>query len=106
MNTTRIMFLRAKDNNPVGCLAIRINPRTKFVEYQLSVLNPVDNFDRKLARQLALGRLEESPVTLRVPADPTMFDISVAVMRDLSATKSAPNRAQSAAKRWLLLNDY
>ena len=101
----RIMFLRDPNYQPVGCLAIRINPRTKFVEYQLSVLNPVDAFDRALARQLASGRLTESPITLRVPANPSMFDISVAVMRDLSNTKSAPSRARKAAKRWLLLND-
>ena len=102
----RIQFLRDHAGRPVGCLAIRLNPRTQFVEYQLSTLNPVDRFDRKVARQLALGRLTENPVTLRVPRNPTMFDISLAVMRDLSNTKDAPNRAVKAAKLWLSQNDF
>lgn len=102
----RIMYLRTRSGNPVGCLAIRLNPRTQFVEYQLSVLNPLDRFDRKVARQLALGRLAETPITLRVPRNPTMYDISVAVMRDLSHTKTAPSRAIKAAKLWLDYNDF
>jgi hypothetical protein len=100
------MYLRTVSGNPVGCLAIRLNPRTQFVEYQLSVLNPLDRFDRKVARQLALGRLAEGPITLRVPRNPTMFDISVAVMRDIVNTKNAPSRAVKAAKLWLSYNDF
>jgi hypothetical protein len=102
----RIMYLRNLSGNPVGCLAIRLNPRTQFVEYQLSVLNPLDRFDRKVARQLALGRLAESPLTLRVPRNPTMYDISVAVMRDMVNSGTAPSRAVKAAKLWLSYNDF
>jgi hypothetical protein len=99
------MYLRDRNYQPVGCIAIRLNPRTQFVEYGVSVLNPVDKFDRKVARQLALGRLVEAPETLLVPRNPTIHVISLAVMRDLSTRKLVPGRAARAAKLWLQYNE-
>lgn len=102
----RVMYLRDKHYQPHGCVAIQINPRTQFVEYNISTLNPADRFDRKVARELALGRMLLEPETLRVPRNPSLHDISIAVMRDLACSKTAPSRAVKSAKLWLDHNDW
>lgn len=101
----RIMYLRDRSGNPVGCIAIKLLPQVEYdrqlVLYQTSVLNPLDHFDRALARQLALGRMVEKPLTIRVISDPSMHDVTAEIMRDIAADSSQPTRARLAAKRWL-----
>jgi hypothetical protein len=110
MMNHRIMYLRDRNGNPVGCIAIKLHRHVEYdrclVEYQVSVLNPLDRFDRATARQLALGRMVEAPLTVRVPADPTMFEVSSEVMRDIVSDSGQPTRARDAAKRWLRNNQH
>jgi len=98
----RIMFLRDNQFRPVGCLAISVDRKNHRLNYQFSVLNPVDSFDRKTARVLALGRLLDSPISLPLARgkEVNMHDVSFAVMSHL-AKSNAPNRAVKAAKLWL-----
>lgn len=102
MNNTRIMYLRDNQYAPVGCVAISIDRRNHRLSYQYSVRNPIDKFDRKLARQLALGRMVEVPIHLPLVRDmeTSMHMISEMVMRHL-ASSNAPTRAVKAAKYWL-----
>ncbi len=105
----RVQYLRDENGQPVGCIAIRLHRDVgelywSLVEYQVSVLNPQDQFDRGVARQLALGRLVESPYTVRVPQNPTMYEISRAVMKDIARDSGAPSRARRAARIWLKAN--
>jgi len=106
MNNTRIMFLR-NEGQPCGCVAISVDRRNRKLNYQFSVLNPADRFDRKMARHLALGRLVESPIEIPYNKGEklTMHDISERVLRHLSKSK-APARAVKAAKTWLYWNVY
>lgn len=97
----RVMYLRSMDGQPVGCLAIVVDRANETASYQLSVLNPADRFNRKVARQLALGRLLEVPRTVGVRKNATMHDISRAIMKHLIAVKETPTRAVKAAKFWL-----
>lgn len=97
----RIMFLRNEMNHAIGCLAIRLNRSAGTVEYNLSVLNPLDRFDRAVARQLAIGRLVEKPFALPIEKQWGMNEISVAVMTHLEKNKLAPKRAQRSAHMWL-----
>lgn len=105
MNNTRIMFLRDSKDHPVGCLAISMDRKNHRLNYQMSVLNPDDRFDRKMARHLALGRLVEKPVSVPVKRghELTMHEISCVVMEHV-ATSKAPSRARKAAKFWLWQN--
>lgn len=102
----RIMFLRDNQYRPVGCLAINVDRKNHQLNYQFSVLNPADAFDRKTARVLALGRLLDSPISLPLGRGKAvnMHDVSHAVMTHL-AQSNAPNRAVKSAKLWLELND-
>lgn len=108
----RYMYLRDENNGPVGCLAIQLHRKKHYLEYQLSVLNPVDKrhpitgknlpFNRAVARQLAVGRLVESPIEMYLPEDATMNEISLLVMQDLVDIRGyVPSRAIKAAKLWL-----
>jgi hypothetical protein len=100
----RIMYLRSETGHPVGCLAIQMNRHDSVISYQLSVLNPSDRFNRAVARQLALGRLLEEPLKVKLSREATMHDISEAVMRDILAYKDAPSRAIKAARLWIRQN--
>jgi len=96
------MFLRDVKGQPVGCLAIGLDRKKHHAVYQLSVLNPADRFNRKMARHLALGRLMETPVSIPLQRgkDLTKHHISNVVMSHLAKSK-APTRAVKAAKQWL-----
>lgn len=96
----RLMFLRDAADRPVGCCAIEIKRGARKLNYQLSVLNPTDQFKRELSRTIALGRLVERPISLPLNRDFTMHDISKQVMTHI-ANSDAPSRAVKAAKAWL-----
>lgn len=101
----RIMYLRSDNGHPVGCLAIQVNSSDRSqVSYQLSVLNPKDQFNRSVARQLAIGRLMEEPIKISIRHNATMHDISEAVMEDILKYKDAPSRAIKAARLWVRQN--
>ena len=99
----RIMYLRSSNGHPVGCIAISVDRNSSSVQYQLSVLNPQDNFDRAVARQLAIGRLVEDPISVRIRKNANMHDISLAVMDDIAYNGKGllPSRAIKAAKLWM-----
>lgn len=104
----RIQYLRDENGQNVGAVALQVRDvgdlYWTLVEYQISVVNPLDRFDRELARRLAIGRMVEAPFAVRVPINPTMFEISRAVMRDIAADSQAPSRARRAARVWLRRN--
>lgn len=104
INNIRVMYLRDKSGHIDGCLAIRLNAGGNYAEYQFSVLNPADRFDRAHARALAKGRLLEKPYVVTLPKNPNMHVISEEVMRDVSNHKDAPARARKAARFWLRSN--
>jgi len=103
----RFMFLRTsyerlKKSAPLGCIAISLTDNKNRVTYQVSVCNPSDEFDRAQARQLALGRLIESPRTVMLGiVNPTMHDITRAVMLSVERDSGIPKRARVAATAWL-----
>lgn len=88
---------------PIGCVVIKVNRADGELEYQLSVLNPQDRFDREVARSLALGRLTELPMYIPINRNANMHDITEAVMRDI-AEGGFPSRAVKSAKLWLRTN--
>lgn len=100
-NQVRFMFLRNKNNQPVGCLAIKFDKSKKRAYYQVSVLNPHDRFNRSVGRELALGRLHSKPFVVVVGTQFNMHEISKAVLADIELTKSLPARAVKAASLWL-----
>lgn len=109
--STRIMFLRDRygnnKSNPCGCLAISLVPTgaakaRNDIQYQVSILNPVDRFNRAVARQLARGRLQEKPFLIsNISGEATMHDITTVVMEAVATNDKLPKRARKAALNWL-----
>jgi hypothetical protein len=100
--TLRIMYLRNSKKFPMACIAIALDRPNGAISYQYSVFNPEDHFDKRMARELALGRLISRPVKITDQDSEINFNqISWAVMEHLSQSKTAPTRAVRAAKRWL-----
>lgn len=104
MSQRRVMFLRNYAGTPIGCVAIVLHRSQGVVEYQTSVLNPVDRFNRAVARQLAYGRLVEQPLSVPVKKECSMHDVSYAVMSGIASNPNLPSRAIKAAKLWLANN--
>src|SRR5579885_1359020 len=117
MKDYRVMYLRSSypvvngmltSGSPVGCVAIRV--RGRKVDIGLSVLNPQDPFDRKVARELAAFLLNDKPTTLTVvglaSTELNMHDITEAVMVHLASEKDVPSRARKAARVWLETFSY
>lgn len=110
MSKVRVMYLRDASWSPVGCVAITLDRHNKRVNYQVSVVNPVDTldpktgrrlpFDSRRARLIALERLVETPISTSIKGGASMHDVSEKVMKHL-AKSTAPNRAVKAAKLWL-----
>jgi hypothetical protein len=103
----RIMFLRDKNNQPIGCLAFVISSLADQIVYGMSVLNPKDKFNRTIARDVAMLRMNMSERCRDVPfhaAPYTMHEVSKTLMRDLLINPRAPSRARKAAKLWLANN--
>jgi hypothetical protein len=98
----RTSYERLKKSTPLGCIAISLTDNKNRVTYQVSVCNPSDEFDRAQARQLALGRLIESPrVVMLGVVNPTMHDITRAVMLSVERDSGVPTRARKAATAWI-----
>jgi hypothetical protein len=109
-NGVRFQFLRDSKGQPVGCVAIKtIDGKAHngpggycMVEYQFSVLNPLDHFDRTLARDIASHRLEKRSISAgTLPHHPSMHHITERVMEHLATAYPIPSRAKKAAKLWL-----
>lgn len=104
----KIMYLRAFSGQPVGCIAMSYDKTNRVVKYQVSYLNPRDKFEKKVARDIALGRMDTKPVEVELDsyykrsAPITSHDITKAVMNDISLKKSASSRASKAVNRWLV----
>jgi hypothetical protein len=118
----RFQYLRNRDGQPVGCVAIKtiVSESGCRIEYQVSALSPLDRFDRSLARNIAVERLKKRPLVVESPLnhDANMHQITSAVMTHLSNTPiskkvvegvvipwevkmNVPSRARKAAKLWL-----
>lgn len=99
---TRVMYLRDKNRRPIGCVAMHLHSKRRTARFQVSTWNPVDEFDRALARQLALGRMVDSPSVVRSSNGfEDMFQVTLDVMQKIVSDKAYPSRARRAAQRWL-----
>ena len=101
MNRPKIMYLRDSNRNPIGCLAITVDHVRLKAEYQLTMTAPEDHFDRKMGRQMSIGRLVENPLTVRLKANSDMNDVALAIMKDIVKNKVCSGRAVKLAKLWL-----
>jgi hypothetical protein len=95
----RFFYLRDENNHPVGCLASNLNKSTDTIEYAVSVCNPLDQFHKKQAKELAAGRIAMGDCD-SIAVSPIKGCTKKYIM-ELILEGSYPQRARDAAKRWL-----
>lgn len=111
MQNYRIIYLRQdyiNKSTPVGCVAISFDRKNVQINYQLSVLNPSDEFNRSMARQLAIGRIIEKPISVKsvlCNSASSTHDVICDVMYDIENNPNLPNRSRNAAQAWLTQNN-
>lgn len=92
----RFFYLRDENNTRVACVASRLSEDR--VEFALSTWNPIDPFDKSIAKQIAEGRLKAGKIySIEFQRETVKREIITTI---LSNTHS-PTRAREAAKRWL-----
>lgn len=105
MNKLRFIYLRDQNKQPHACVAVAFNKKTKQVVYALSSLNPMDKFNREVARDLAVGRLLQrgNELDLSDLENPDCHTITRVILKDLLTLDNddLPSRARKLAKRWL-----
>jgi hypothetical protein len=107
---------------PIGCVAFKIKSDT-VIEYETSAHNPRDQYSKKLAREIASGRLAAAPIVIDATNEKNsthhvVFDhvggvIERIVMNISNSVKqgthwrTAPNgfaRLERSARKWLKLS--
>ena len=108
----KITYIRNKKNFPVACLAYICDKELQTATYAVSVHNPKDPYDRKLAIKIACERLNkfsERSLNGVVSTDgcPKLGDIIDVIMAHIMLTevfpnkKKFPNLLRSAAAQYL-----
>jgi len=98
----KIMYIRNIYYKPVGCLAMDINNNT--IHYQISTQNPADKWNKKLARTIALARLDNKSFVIPNVDTTNHSKILNLIMNDLVKnykTLNIPKRIVECAKYWL-----
>jgi len=111
MSNNRVIYLRTcyikgknANRQAVGCVALSFDRDSKQITYSVSVANPADEFRKKVARPLAIGRLTTNPMSVPFDQEISLHKITQKVMIELVNDKRVPTRARKAAKLWL--NSY
>jgi len=55
----KFIYIRDEEKFPVGCLAYQMGEKNVETVFGFSIFHPRDKFSRKLARNIASGRLEK-----------------------------------------------
>ena len=105
----RYFYLRNEKNQPIGCVASKLDREGEKLLYHFSILHKKDQFNRTRAREIADGRLEKEPLQISFAELGTVnaHSIHKAIMTSISANVSlsengkTSSRARMAASRWL-----
>jgi hypothetical protein len=71
----------------IACIASNIDLEKKELSYQVSICNPVDVFDKPIARQLAIGRLVEKPIKFTFNGELNAFAISKLILNHILSSQ-------------------
>lgn len=96
----RFFYLRDENNNPIGCLASQLNEAKDTISFAVSVCNPLDQFKKQQAKEIAAGRLALGQGT-NVPLNVTKKGTVKRLVMTLIAVDNPVQRAREAAQRWL-----
>lgn len=102
----RYLYLKDENKFPHTCVAFKIDRNTNKAFYGVSTVHPNDkgqNFDRKIARELAVGRLvlDQKNITFPTHQYNSVQDIMQFLIYALDDDKTLPKRTQRAIAAWI-----
>lgn len=91
---------------PVACIAIRIDRNSNTIYYGVSTVHPKDknaDYDRALARELAVGRLILTKKTVQYQGFKynSLHDLMRLLVTHLISDKSLPKQTRKALMNWV-----
>lgn len=102
----RFFYLRDENNNPIGCLASQLNEAKDTISFAVSVCNPLDQFKKQQAKEIAAGRLVLGSNDWILYNDSTKGKTKQCIMgvladKEYDYPQKYSQRVKEAAKRWL-----
>lgn len=94
----RFFYLRDEHGHPIGCVASELSGDT--VKYAVSTCNPLDQFKRDQARELAAGRIAIGKC-FTLAKDTFKGQVKVRILTLITLNPTYPQRAREAARLWL-----
>lgn len=91
----KIYWMRDEIGNPVSCLATK--QMDNVIVYAISTHNPLDKFQKKVGRGIAITRLAGTQAHAIIDGS----DVKKRIMEAIVADTNAPQRARDSAKEWL-----
>lgn len=100
-NKVRYFYLRDRHDQPIACVAAMYFQKDKRLSYGLSVRNPLDHFNRKVARELAAGRLALYGVPLDLSDEPEVncHTITRRILKDLLYTNQLSSKSMTQIEK-------
>lgn len=102
---TTFFYLRNSANCPVVCFALQHDRGSDTLSYQVSTWNPVDVYNKHLARKVAEAKLNAKPFTVKVSKDANPHELHLVMVQDLltnhKKTSSCPRRTELMATEWV-----
>lgn len=95
--TYKIFYLKDEHGHKVACVASKLVGGIQ-VQFAVSTHNPIDKFNRDVARQVAIGRLEKAETIGVVGVGK---DVKKRVLELIAGEPFFPERTRRAAQRWL-----
>lgn len=92
----RWFYLKDENKFPVACVASELDEDQ--VKFAVSTHNPLDPFNREMARKVAIGRLTHNKLVGKVPAVP---GIKERIVSQIAMDEKLPTRTVKAANYWL-----
>ncbi len=96
----RWFYLKDENKFPVACVASELDEDK--VRFAVSTHNPLDPFNREMARRIAIGRLTHRKFTGEVSATP---GIKEKIVSYIAQDEKLPTRTVRAANYWLNQRD-
>lgn len=97
----QVEWLRDSVQNVFGCIAVKRAGRK--VNVGVSLRHPEDQFSPVLAKQLAIGRMIDSPISVEPIHLYDRVDSMYSAMKALAKSKDVSTSVRRAARRWISL---
>jgi len=92
----------SQNGNPIGCVASTINYDEGTISYNVSMVNPKDKFNKSLAREISVVRLDQRPISVSLPFKEKLngHELHKILMKNI-VLHGPSTSAKKSAQKWL-----